>query len=408
MHLRRAPLTAILTAVLATAGTTACAAAAPTAAPAQTVTHAAQNATPAAQNATPAAQQATPAALAAQAPATAAVPWSSVGPGWVLAQYTTSQPEGGPDGPETLDLVSPSGTVYQLARWPAARSAPVLIAWSPDGKRALFQVFSGQGGAEQLTLATGQVSTFAIQGGANPIGYTVPDGLNILGGRPPSYDSSLARYSLSGRLTSSLGSSTDGRVLYQPSGTAFLTGAGDGVKLVSNDGTLVRDLPVPGTAANTCNPIRWWTASTVLASCAPQDSASAQLWLVPVGGARPQALTPVRAARSGDLGDLDAWALPSGLYLQSAGPCGVLQIFRQAPGGSITLVKVPQTEGDNHVLTALGARLLIQAPTSCVGSNSLLWFNPGTGAEQWLIRAPGNVTGVVVALPFYSRQNGHV
>ena len=107
----------------------------------------------------------------------------------------------------------------------------------------------------------------------------------------------------------------------------------------------------------------------------------------------------------GDLGDLDAWSLPTGLYLQSAGPCAVLQIFKQARNGSITLVHVPGTIGDNHVLTADGSRLLIQAPTGCLGSNSLLWFNPATHAEQWLIRAPYSVIGVDVALPFYSREN---
>jgi hypothetical protein len=66
---------------------------------------------------------------------------------------------------------------------------------------------------------------------------------------------------------------------------------------------------------------------------------------------------------------------------------------------------VPNTTGDNHVLTAVGSRLLIQAPTSCLGSNSLLWFNPATRAEQWLIRAPVSVVGVGAALPFYSRQD---
>ena len=85
--------------------------------------------------------------------------------------------------------------------------------------------------------------------------------------------------------------------------------------------------------------------------------------------------------------------LPGGLYLQSAGPCGVLQIFRQARGGAITLVTVPHTTGDNRVLTALGSRLLIQAPASCTGSVSLLWFDPATRAEQWLIRAPAKAAG---------------
>src|SRR5437899_3524982 len=76
----------------------------------------------------------------------AGVPWSHVGPGWVLAQYTTAAPEGGKTGPVTLYLISPGGAPYELARWPDFRSAPELGAWPPDGKRALFQVFSGKGG----------------------------------------------------------------------------------------------------------------------------------------------------------------------------------------------------------------------------------------------------------------------
>lgn len=137
----------------------------------------------------------------------------------------------------------------------------VLLTAGTDIAAAL-----GQGGVEQLTLATGQFTTFVIAGMPTPIGYTTPDGLNIVASRPSGNGetTSLARYTLSG-------------------------------------------------------PVRWWTATT-----------------------------------------------------------------------------------------ALGARLLIQAPTSCIGSNSLLWFNPGTGAEQWLIRAPANQVGVVAAVPFYSRQNGNL
>jgi hypothetical protein len=85
-----------------------------------------------------------------------------------------------------------------------------------------------------------------------------------------------------------------------------------------------------------------------------------------------------------------------------------VQIFKQARNGSITLVPVPHTTGDDRVLTALGSRLLIQAPTSCQGGTSLLWFNPATRAEQWLIRAPGNVAGAAIAIPFYSRENGNL
>ncbi|MGH3176832.1 MAG: hypothetical protein ACRDPF_23575 [Streptosporangiaceae bacterium] len=337
----------------------------------------------------------------------AGVPWNRVGPGWVLAQYTTAAPEGGKTGPVTLYLISPGGARYQLARWPDLRSAPELVAWSPDGKRALFQVFSGKGGAGQLTLATGRMRTFVMQGAATPIGYTTPDGLNIVGTRPSGTRTILARYSLSGRLVQSLGYSAG--ALYRPSGTEFVAGASHGVKLVSNRGSLIRQLPVRGTSANTCGPVRWWNGGTILASCGVPGSAGSRLWLVPASGARPKALTPPRnPARSGDFGDLDAWRLPSGLYLQAAGACGVLHIFRQAPGGSIKLVTVPHTSGDNRVLTARGSRLLVQAPTDCTGSVSLLWYNPGTKAEQWLIRPPARVIGVTIAVPFYSRQNGNL
>jgi hypothetical protein len=335
----------------------------------------------------------------------AGVPWNRIGAGWVLTQYASAAPEGG-SGPAMLYLISPGGTRYQLARWPNWRSAPQLVAWSPDGRRALFQGFAGNGGAEVLTLATGQVNTFVMPGEASPIGFTTPDGLNIVAGQLSGSGTSLARYTLSGQLVKALGYSADGQVLYAPSGTEFVTGSSDGLELASNSGALIRRLPVPGTSANSCNPARWWNSGTVLASCIPPNSAIPQLWLVPVSGARPTALTPRRSASSADLGDLDAWRLPGGLYLQGAGPCGVLQIFKQAPGGSITLVTVPHTMGDNHVLTALGSRLLIQAPTSCTGSVSLLWFNPATQVDQWLVRAPANVTGAAVAIPFYSRENG--
>ncbi len=327
----------------------------------------------------------------------------------MLAQYTTAAPEGGKTGPVTLYLISPGGARYRLARWPDFRFAPELLAWSPDGKRALFQVFSGKGGAEQLTLATGRMTTFVMQGAASPIGYTTPKGLNIVAGRPSGSGTILARYSLSGRLVQSLGYSADGAALYTPSGTEFVTGASHGLKLVGNRGSLIRTLPVPRTSANTCGPVRWWNGGTILASCSPPGSGVPRLWLVPVSGAHPKALTPPRnPARSGDLGDLDAWQLSSGLYLQAAGPCGVLHIFRQARGGSIKLVTVPHTNGDNRVLTARGSRLLIQAPTDCTGSVSLLWYDPGKRAEQWLIRAPGTVIGVASAVPFYSRENGNL
>ena len=335
----------------------------------------------------------------------AAVPWHKVGPGWVLAQYANARPEGG-HGPQTLYLISPGGARYQLASWPDNQSAPQLLAWSPDGTRALFEVFTTHAKLEQITLATGAVRTFTLPGDWGPVGYTTPHGHDIVASEVTGDVEALARFDLNGRLAARLGSSVNGQALYTADGTAFVTAADRGVKLVSNNGALIRQLPVPHAAFRSCNAARWWNASTVLVSCEPGSNPASRLWLVPVNGRQPTALTAPRGASSRDLGDIDAWQLRSGLYLQGAGPCGVLYIFRQAANGAISLVHVPHTVGDDaHVLTASGSRLLVQAPTSCTGSNSLFWFSPAGGAEQWLIKAPVNVQGVTMAVPFYSRQN---
>ena len=38
-----------------------------------------------------------------------------------------------------------------------------------------------------------------------------------------------------------------------------------------------------------------------------------------------------------------------------------------------------------------------------MGSDSLLWFNPGTRGVQMLIKAPKTIRGVVAAVPFYTK-----
>ena len=103
---------------------------------------------------------------------------------------------------------------------------------------------------------------------------------------------------------------------------------------------------------------------------------------VPASGARPKALTPVR--KSGmDLGDLDAWSLPSGLYLQSAGACGTLELNKQATNGSVAPVKVPGLPAGASVavVTALGPQLLIHG-LGCSPGGQLVWFNPATRAVR--------------------------
>jgi len=147
--------------------------------------------------------------------------------------------------------------------------------------------------------------------------------------------------------------------------------------------------------------VRWWNASTILATCEPKNIAAPQLWLVPANGAKPSALTPVRKSGT-DLGDVDAWQLSSGLYLQSLGPCGTYELNKQAKNGSVTMVTVPGTVNSPIVVTASSSRLLIET-AGCAGGGQLVWFNPATRAEQWLFR-----TGAVESIAYTNEENGNM
>ena len=48
---------------------------------------------------------------------------------------------------------------------------------------------------------------------------------------------------------------------------------------------------------------------------------------------------------------------------------------------------------------------LVNAVTGCGGSQSLLWFNAGTKAEQWPFKTPGNAFGVQAVVTYNSREN---
>jgi hypothetical protein len=331
-----------------------------------------------------------------------AVPWWQVGPGWVLAEYWNGRfPAGGkPAGgapaapkpvaaPAILYLVDPAGRRYELYRTASTTSPPDRVDWSGDKARALLRTAAG--GVEQVTLATGAVSTpVKLAGHASVIGYTRPDGLNLLGSRWLGTRQQLARYSLTGAVTKILATGPDaGAGEYTDDGTALAVGAARGLQLVSNSGAVIRSLPVAGTS---CSAVRWWNHGTILASCLGDGT---RMWLVPAGGGRPRVLSLERPGDAGDLGDVGAWHLAFGLYFQALGPCGTLQIFRQQASGSVALVTVPHSSGNNRVLGAFRGQLLVQAPTGCGATAGLLWFNPSTRHERMLLSS-----GVLGAVPY--------
>jgi TolB protein len=340
----------------------------------------------------------------------AGVPWAQVGPGWTLVEYTNATMTR--HAATTLYVVSPGGAKYPVHTWPASATfGPNVIAWSGDKTRVLY--FTGDPGhLAQLNLQTGKVNLIDIQGtnGVQPIGYTRPHGLNILGMSFGTGNSvKLVRYSLTGKLVRVLATGNDFTIpaTYSADGTTLAVLADKGLELVGNAGGVIRQLPVPGTDPRTgCTPLRWWNSTTILASCMTRSSAMARLWLVPASGAKPAALTPVRKPSALDEGDIGAWRLNSGLYLQSLGACGTILINKQNANGSLTRVNVPGTiNANNRVVTAQGQNLLVDALTACSGTSSLLWFNPATHAEKWLFRTPAGHLGVLAAIPFYSTEN---
>jgi TolB protein len=266
---------------------------------------------------------------------------------------------------------------------------------------------SGQ--LEQLTLGTGKVTRFGMAGQAQAAGYTRPAGQNIIGTTlTSSGNTMIGRYSLTGRLLKQLTVTVNGAsVMSSADGRTLITDTSKGLELISNLGGVIRSLPIPGTQANTCRPDRWWNSTTVMAGCAGGNPSlpATRLWLVPVNGAKPTALTPQRGSNSRDLGDMDAWQISGGLYLQAAGPCGTVQLFRQARNGSITLISPAGTTGNDLIRTVYGSRMLLDAQTGCPGSTSLLWYDPRTKAEQWLLRTPSTQIGVISAIPYYAREN---
>jgi hypothetical protein len=349
---------------------------------------------------------ATSTASASQAQPRSAVPWSKVGPGWVLAEYGTGP--AGKAAPVALYLISPGGVRYTMRTWSGKGMIADLIAWSGDKTRALLGTTGS--GYEQLTLATGKLTTGTLAGKAQPMGYTTPDGLDIYGiteANAGGEAAMVARYSPAGRLVKVLTRGVDeNTAVYGANGATLAVSGTKGIELVSNGGGVIRSLPVPGTdTAIGCQPTRWWNATTVLAQCIAKGADAPRLWLVPANGKKPTALTPQRGNTGEDLGDIGAWRLPSGLYTQGLTGCGSMGIFRQAANGSVTLVNVPDTQANNEVVSALGARLLVHAQTGCLNSSSLLWFNPSTHAEQWLLRAPDKAEGVIGVIAFNSTEN---
>jgi TolB protein len=359
-----------------------------------------------------------------------AIPWSLIGPGWTLAEVSTARAtSSGPPagGAHVMYLVDPEGGKY-LIRTAYSAAAPALLAWSGNAKEALYAVPGPPGGPAAsyglLTLASGDMTPLNLPANVTALGFTRPDGLNILAVQLKNSKYRLNRYNLEGAYQANIGTMPESapanqlvrlNALSSPNGKTAVWGAdGDGMQLVGNAGGLIRKLRMPGTGSpKSCTPVSWWSADTVLAFCnAAGQQDAGRLWLVSVGGGSPSPLTGISGSLSG-IGRLTgAWQTGSAVYATAttsagcpgtaSGPNGQ-QILQVGTGGAESAVNIPTTQ--NHyasVVAGVGGRLLVLAETSCPGTSSLIWFNPSTHVAQALLPAPATEAGVVGAVPFGS------
>lgn len=375
---------------------------------------------PASQSATPAAEMA---AHNTEAPIQD-IPWSEVGSGWMLAMWNAASPANSGDdfnpaeptpynAETTLYLVSPEGARYAITAFAAPGdngSLPVLADWSGDGSRALFYRQGDDLTVIEVNLHTGERTSFPVKGGyAVTPRYTRPEGKAVLLLKSNDVDSaaSLTRVDPSGKQqlrypVDKLGSEFNASFISTPDGTRLVLGTETGLSLMGNDGTLGKDLPIP--EADNCTPTRWWDTDVALARCYGPDFSYSQLWLVPIDGSAPTPLTGKNDGTQGqDLGDLNAWQLPAGTFVQAAGGCGFVYLAKlNSADGTTTPVSVPDVE-DNHSIRVLGVadgQLQLQATLSCGSGESLLEYDPVSGTSTVLLGEDVNGGGVVDAVPY--------
>jgi len=360
------------------------------------------------------------------------VPWSSIGARWSLAvwnantavsEWQSQKTPGNVAHPRrTLFLVTPTGGRYSIAD--LTHTSATLVDWSSSSDRALLEnipVCPATGSCPVLpqavlttmnlkTAATTSTFTFPASQTVflQSITFTKPQGRALLVDTQTNDHQQLTRYSLSGAVQqvypisfSSVGKYT-GSQLSSPDGKTLVLGTAHGVAVVSNSGD-VRAQYVVGATMTECSPTRWWDATTVLASCIPATGLQ-QLFLISTTDGHVTILT--KPPRSPDNGDMNAWRLSSGVYLQTAGGCGAVYLSVLGSDHYTTPVNVPQVSdaSSTFVLGATSHELLLHATLSCGPGKSLVWFNPRTNKIRVVLGPPLNGGSVEEALAYPTSQ----
>lgn len=345
-----------------------------------------------------------------------AVPWPQVGPGWMLALWSPVPglrpgelpPAGSPTwqtATTTLYLVDPEGGRYPITTFPPTGEGtpPKLADWSGDGTRALLSTWEkGQWRITEVDLRSGAKTGFTPEHGGVPR-YTRPDGKAVLLFRTSDSapGASLEQVDLSGghQLTYPVAQHF---TWYLPTydGSRLVLGTASGLVVMGTDGSAGPALSIAG--QRDCTPTRWWDPGSTIAVTRCGTSTSSQLWLVPIDGGTPTALTAPNGGKQGpDYGDTNAWQLPTGTYLQALGACGVVYLAKLNGDGTTSPVAVPEVNSGSAIVVGFhGSDIDLRARAGCGGGQSLIAYDTAAGTSTVLLGPPLNGGGVVDALPY--------
>ena len=188
-----------------------------------------------------------------------------------------------------------------------------------------------------------------------------------------------------------------------PDGTQLVLGSDVGLVMMGNDGTVGQTLSNPPGMAG-CSPVRWWdgtAATTLLASCSNNEN-QAQLWLTPMDGEAPTALT----APNGEVYPEDAWQLPAGTFVQTVSQCGDMVLAKLNADGTSSPVAVPDTDPKKsiQVIGVSGEDLIVRGFPSCGPGEALIDYDPAANTSTVLLGPPLTDGGVTTALTYPDQE----
>lgn len=330
------------------------------------------------------------------------VPWSAVGAGWRLVQPTDAT-----GSTATVYLYDPAAGRYLITD--QLPKSAYLQAWSPDGQRAMLRTPGSSNDFvrfQQLDLHSGQLEAGFSQFLGNWVSYTQPRGLAVLVTGQVQGAERLLRYGTDGTPQLAYPLTVGGQklngyygVLYTADGSQLVMQAGDNPVLLSNNGELVQQYPLPA-SNQSCRPVKWWTADTFVEACDRSGTLGSitSLYLQPVAGGSPTLL--VDQGSSIGMGYATGWQLSNGdVLLARMSGCGSAGYDILRPDGTTVPLRLPAGVSEPGTIINMSGDLatfqVVGKGSSCAGRDEprLIDYNMVTGATSTLLNSLGLVLG---------------